>query len=132
MNDILINLNDSQFFSIQTDESTDITVYQQCGLLLRYFDNPMAKVRSVFFKLDPIEKANAESLFSILDSNFGDHGPLHYEHLVGFGSDGANVMLGARNSVLSRLMNKQPHLVAFHCNCHIAALIANNASKVLP
>ena len=47
-------------------------------------------------------------------------------------SDGANVMLGARNSVMSRLRCEQPALVALHCHCHIAALIANEACKVLP
>ena len=41
-------------------------------------------------------------------------------------------MLGARNSVMSWLRCKQPALVAFHCHCHIAALIANEACKVLP
>ena len=41
-------------------------------------------------------------------------------------------MLGARNSVMSRLRCKQPALVALHCRCHIAALIANEACKVLP
>ena len=39
-------------------------------------------------------------------------------------------MLGARNLVMSRLRCKQPALVAFHCHCHIAALIANEACKV--
>ena len=41
-------------------------------------------------------------------------------------------MLGQRNSVMSRLRTQQPHLVAIHCNCHIAALIANASCKVLP
>ena len=41
-------------------------------------------------------------------------------------------MLGTRNSVLTQLKEKQPGLVYFHCNCHLAALIANHASKVLP
>ena len=41
-------------------------------------------------------------------------------------------MLVARNSVMSRLRCKQPALVALHCQCHIAALIANEACKVLP
>ncbi len=48
------------------------------------------------------------------------------------GTDGANVMLGARNSVMSRLLLKQPALVDIHCYCHIAALVANTACKVLP
>ena len=39
-------------------------------------------------------------------------------------------MLGARNPVMSRLRCKQPALFALHCH-HIAALIANEACKVL-
>ena len=41
-------------------------------------------------------------------------------------------MLGAQNSVKSRLRCKQPALVAHHHHCHKAALIANEAFKVLP
>ena len=41
-------------------------------------------------------------------------------------------MLEAQNSVMSWLRCKQPALVALHCHCHIAALIANEACKVLP
>ena len=52
-----------------------------------------------------------------------------YDNLVGLGTDGENVMLGARNSVMSQLQCKQPALVALHCHCHIAALIANEAAK---
>ena len=33
---------------------------------------------------------------------------------------------------MSRFRCKQPALVALHCHCHIAALIANEACKVLP
>ena len=36
-------------------------------------------------------------------------------------------MLGSKNSVMTRLM---PSLI--HCNCHIAALIANHACSELP
>ena len=57
---------------------------------------------------------------------------LLYDDLIGLGTDGANVMLGAWNSVMSQLWCKQPALVALHCHCHIAALIANEACKVLP
>ena len=33
---------------------------------------------------------------------------------------------------MSRLRYMQPALVALHCHCHIAALIENEACKVLP
>ena len=99
---------------------------------MRYFDNVEGKVRCIFFKLEPVQRADAECLFQALNDNFSDEGPLTYTNLVGLGSDGCNVMLGSRNSVLTRLKAKQPSLVSFHCNCHVAALIANHACGVLP
>lgn len=132
MEDVLLRLQESQFFSIHTDETTDITVQQQCGIMLRFFDNTDGVVRCVFFKLEPVVNADAEGLFQTIDRNFSTEGPLCYDKLVGLGSDGTNVMLGKRNSVLTRLKAKQPSLVSFHCNCHLAALIANHACSVLP
>ena len=127
----LSSMNDSLFFSVQTDETTDITVTQQSALMLRYFDNTMGKVKCVFHALENVKAADACHLFEAIDKHFGDS-PIVYDRLVGLGTDGCNVMMGVRNSVLSRLQSKQPALVAFHCNCHIAALIPNHACKVMP
>ena len=83
----------------------------------------------MFFALESVERATAELLFNAIDKHFQVSTILLY-NLVGLGTDGANEMLGARNSVMLRLRCKQPALVALHC--HIAALIANEACKVLP
>ncbi|KAJ8352151.1 hypothetical protein SKAU_G00236270 [Synaphobranchus kaupii] len=40
------------------------------------------------------------------------------EHLVGFGSDGAAVNVGCRNSVAARLEQEVNHLVSIHCVAH--------------
>lgn len=84
-----------------------------------------------FIKLEPVREANAESLFEAINKNFSDF-DLNYGNLIGVGPDGANVMMGRRNSVLSRLQVKQPPLIVYHCNCHLAGLIANHACSVLP
>ena len=39
MHDILSRLKESIFFSIQIDETTDVSVNQQCGVMLRFFDH---------------------------------------------------------------------------------------------
>lgn len=97
------------------DESTDITVYQQMGIMLLYFDDVDGKVCCVFYKLEPVisSSADAEGIFAAIDRNFDDSGPICYANLVGMGSDGCNVMLGSRNSVMTRLRTKQPSLVFF-------------------
>ena len=92
---IVERIDDSKFFSIQIDESTDITVYQQMGIMLRYFDNTNGKVSCIFYKVEPISKADAEGIFAAIDKNFDDTGPICYANLVGVGSDGCNVMLGS-------------------------------------
>ena len=63
MSEILDCLKESQFFSIHTDEITDVSVQQQCGIMLRFFDNTDGRVRCVFFKLEPVQTADAEGLF---------------------------------------------------------------------
>ena len=132
MKNIVARIGDANFFSIQIDETTDITVYEQMGIMLRYFDNTDGKVCCMFYKLEPIISADAEGIFSAIDQNFNDSDPICYSKLVGVGSDGCNVMLGSRNSVLTRLRTKQPSLISFHCNCHVAALIANHACGKFP
>ena len=78
-----------------------------------------------------MEAADACHLYEAIDKDFGDS-PITYNRLVGLGTDGCNVMMDVRNSVLSLLQSKQPALVAFHCNSQIAALIVNHACKVMP
>ena len=120
-----------KYFSLH-DETTDITVTQQAAIMLRFFDNTQGQVRCVFFALENVERATAELLFKTIDKHFQESTILLYNNLVKLGTDEANVILGARNSVMSRLRCKQPALIALHCHCHIAALIANEACKVLP
>ena len=79
----------------------------------------------VFFALESVQRATGELLFEAIDKHFQTSAPLSYSNLIGLGTDGANVMLGQRNSVLSRLRSKQPNIVSLHCNCHIAALPDN-------
>ena len=89
-------------------------------------------MRCVFFSLESVERATAELLFRATDKHFQESTTPLCEYLVGLGTDGANVMLGARNSVMLWLQCKQPAVVALHCHCYIAATIANEACYVLP
>ena len=50
MKDIFGNVQSSRYFSIQTDETTDIYVQQQCGVMIRFFDNMDGKVRCIFLQ----------------------------------------------------------------------------------
>ena len=125
-------VRETKYFSLQTDETTDITITQQAAIMLWFFDNTQGQVRYVFLALESVERVIAELLFNAIDKHFQESTTLLCDNLVGLGSDGANIMLGAWNSVMSWLRCKQPALVAVHCHCHIAALIENETCKVLP
>ena len=51
------------------------------------------------------------------------------ESIVGFGSDGASVMVGRRGGVVALLKAEVPHLVDIHCLAHRLELGALDAIK---
>ena len=55
-----------------------------------------------------------------------------WENLIGYTSDGANVMRGKKYSVLTRLLEKKSDLFSLHCICHQLYLCASAACKVFP
>ena len=57
---------------------------------------------------------------------------LSWENVVRFASDTANVMVRACNSVLSRLLEKQPNIFSLGCLFHLANLCSAAALKKLP
>ena len=42
-------VREAKYFSLQTDETTDITVTEQAAIMLQFFDNTQGQVRCVFF-----------------------------------------------------------------------------------
>ena len=55
-----------------------------------------------------------------------------WRNMVGFASDSASVMVGKRNSVLSRVIQQQGDVFSMGCVCHLAALCATGGLKKLP
>ena len=51
--------------------------------------------------------------------------------MVGYASDNTNSMVGKRNSVLSRLREKQPKITDLGCICHLENLCVVDACKKL-
>ena len=49
--------------------------------------------------------------------------------LVGFGSDGASVMMGRQNGVLKKIKDDVPHLIEMHCVAHRLELVILDAFK---
>ena len=62
----------------------------------------------IFHDLMTFKSANADDVFQCLDKIFSDDCPIKYSKVVGLGSDGASVILGCRNSVLTCWSNNLP------------------------
>ncbi|XP_046972275.1 zinc finger protein 862 [Vanessa cardui] len=127
-----------QKFSILIDESTDISVIKTVAIVVRYFDTEKGQVMSRFWDLIQLfdsnttdHSANAQKIFSLVIESFQKH-CISLENIIGFGSDGANAMMGCRNSVSSRFRHLCPGITILTCICHSLHLCASDATKELP
>ena len=75
-------VRETKYFSLETDETTDITVTQQTAIMLQFFDNTQGQVRCVFLALESVERAAAELLFIAIDKHFQESTTLLYDNLV--------------------------------------------------
>jgi hypothetical protein len=125
-------------FSILIDESTDVSTNKQLAIVVRYFDQNSGQVCSKFFELIQIvtatnPEANAEHLrvYEAVLSTFKET-EIPIKNIIGFASDGANVMMGEKNSVSSRLTTECPGITIMKCICHSINLCVSEACKKLP
>ena len=112
----LNNLLASPIFSILINETIDIAVISEMVIYARYLD-ANAHPCTVFLKITELPNGCAETIESALLSYLEEHF-IPLSCLVGFGSDGAAVMIGKRSGVANRLKSKQPILTSIHCMAH--------------
>eukprot|EP00117_Sycon_ciliatum_P026152 scpid25582/ scgid21532/ Zinc finger MYM-type protein 6; Zinc finger protein 258 len=130
MHSNLLQILRRSYFSIMPDESADVSVQEQVAVAVRVFNSDEGCVRTYSLGLRPVDQANAESIFGVISSMLEDGG-LSWDNVIGYCSDGANVMRGSRNSVMTRILARQPHAYTLHCVCHVAQLCAQAACDAL-
>lgn len=126
-------------FSILVDESTDISVTKTACIVVRYFDVEVGRVVTNLWEYVPTyvegkdvaTQGTAAHLYTvILNSFIKKHIPLY--NIIGFASDGCNMMMGEHNSVASRFKDSCPGIVIFKCICHSLHICSSQACKNLP
>ena len=118
-------------YSLLVDESTDVASMKQLCVVVRYFDDALNRVSARFFSLIDVPIADAATLYdSFRQALKADEVPL--SSIVGYASDGANVMMGCNNSFRTRLEAVNPNIFVMKCICHSAHLVASNACTKLP
>ena len=68
-----------------------------------------------------LKGTNAEYIFAAIKTCL-EEDKIPIVNVMALRTDGANVMIGARNSVPSRFRDAQPNIFHIHYTCHVAAL----------
>lgn len=76
-------------------------------------------------------KSDATVLFKYLKDTCTKDG-LNMAKVVGFGSDGASVIVGKHSSVSTRVKKESPHCINIHCIAHRLNLATSQASRNIP
>ncbi|XP_062533289.1 uncharacterized protein LOC134202271 [Armigeres subalbatus] len=122
-------------FSLIVDESTDIGAVKTLAMVIRMVEdngNEVFRVRDYFHKAVELHLANSQTIYNAIVQQLHEDGIDYKKHLVGFGSDGASVMMGSEKSVMRLLKNDCPALIVIKCSCHSLALCASYACEKLP
>lgn len=80
-----------------------------------------------FHSLIPVNDGCGEGLFELLKATLEDGTGLN--KVVGFASDGENLMQGERNSLLTKLKDAVYDLFVVKCFCHTFHLFAGHACE---
>lgn len=132
----LIQIFKSTKFSVIIDEGTDIASLKTLAVCVRFFYEKTTSITTKFWNLiqifdgkDPSSShagATAERLYDELIKSFEEAG-IPLTNVIGFASDGCNVMFGEHNSVASRMKQLQDGIVVMKCICHSLHLCASEA-----
>lgn len=79
-----------------------------------------------------MKDARAQDIYEKIINYFDTKKIPYKDNLIGFASDGASVMAGKHNSVMSRLKQDVPNIFLIRCICHSFHLCASAACEKLP
>uniref|UniRef100_A0A8C2HB86 Uncharacterized protein n=1 Tax=Cyprinus carpio TaxID=7962 RepID=A0A8C2HB86_CYPCA len=121
--EIIQEVNESEVFSVITDETKDLKKKEQFSLVLRYYYN--GAVHESFLDFQQATRLDAEGIKDKIIHCFERYGLEYRSNLVGQGYDGASVMSGKHSGVAARIKTDAKHAVyVMYCNavCFFALL----------
>ena len=127
LSQVLVEIkNSNQGFSIQLDETTDVSNCAQLLVFAGYVVGHGIKEELLISSM--LEgTTKGEDIFQLVNSFFQEH-ELKWVNVKGCTTDGAPAMLGRKSGFRGRVLEVAPHVIFTHCMIHRYAL----ASKVLP
>lgn len=128
----LVNeIKSAKGISILCDKATDITMNKTFCVNVRFIEKQSSEPKTLLYRLLSVKAdGGAASLFQLLEEALKEDG-IPWDKVVGYASDGENLMQGANNSFLTRMQLKVPNLYVLKCFCHSFHLVASHACKTL-
>uniref|UniRef100_A0A3B1IGG6 Uncharacterized protein n=1 Tax=Astyanax mexicanus TaxID=7994 RepID=A0A3B1IGG6_ASTMX len=116
-------------FSIQLDETT--TVAEEAILIVyaQYIEGTEVK-QDILMSVNLKSTTRGEDIFSAVDTYITSHN-IPYKNIVACCTDGAASMMGKNKGFNSRLKEKAPHCLVFHCMVHRHALAGKHLCEDL-
>lgn len=125
-NQIGTEVKESKMFSILIDTTQDITVTDQCSIIIRYVlhDGVYEKLIAVKPCLDTSGKGMSELLLNTLQKL-----EINVENCIGNSTDGAANMQGQYKGMTAFLTKSSPNQVHVWCHSHILNLVLCDATR---
>ncbi len=121
-------IKDSPFISILADESTDISVEKKLAICVNVID-PLTFQQSTHFAANrDLQNGSGQSIASEIISQVQEWG-IPMSQVIGFGTDGANAMVGRKQGATGLLLKENPTLLNIHCVAHRLVLCMSQAAN---
>jgi hypothetical protein len=129
---LVVELMRANPFFIIVDETTDIKISSQLGIMVKVQDPTRSRGITAMFDLVELGEATGWGLFTAINHSFATEG-LNFSNLIGYGADTTNVVSGSGpKSLKTAITRAQPNVFHMPCTCHSAALVASYAAQKLP
>ena len=122
-------LQNTSFIGLMVDESVDIAVNKNLIIYIKLLIDGELKI--VFGDIVKVGDGKSQTILQAIVKFMKDRG-IEFSKLVGFASDGANVMIGSKQGVATRLKHINPNVITIHCAAHRLALAAFHGAKAFP
>lgn len=123
-------VKEAPFLSLISDGATDSSHKEAEVAYVRFALHGETFIK--FVGLKNIGKADADGISNALNVMMtGSFGEVWKTKVVGFGTDGANVMLGSNNGTVKKIKDQleRPYILPVHCSAHRLELAYKDACK---
>jgi hypothetical protein len=127
-NQLIKKIKSSDYYSIQIDETTDISKCAQLLTYVRFINNNQMKEEMLFCR-ELESNTTGEEIFNCLDEYVNRY--FGWNNCIAVCSDGAASMTGKKSGLITRIKTVNPEIRSIHCLIHRQALASKKLSSDL-